>query len=200
MRRAEFFTRLSPIFNKEELLRIYDAYWISKNTHHKQKRDSGGKRFFEHPRAVAIILVEEFGVRDADTIIIGLLHDALEDTFVSENIIEKVFGNSILQDIQRLSKCSVLIHEKTGEIAKKKKSDYVKNLAGERVIAVKAADRLHNLRTIQPWKKIRKVRYLQETKDDLVPKVRAINPLFSLKLEEEIIRQEKNLTKTGKRA
>ncbi|MBN2779468.1 MAG: bifunctional (p)ppGpp synthetase/guanosine-3',5'-bis(diphosphate) 3'-pyrophosphohydrolase [Alphaproteobacteria bacterium] len=132
-----------PSFD-EVLLRT--AYDYAKEQHATQMRHSG-EPYFSHPIAVAEILIEQR--LDLDTIITGLLHDVLEDTPVSEEEMEAVFGKSIIFLVKGVTKLAKIklrsdkVHE-----AENFRKFIIAAATDLRVLVVKLADRLHNMRTL----------------------------------------------------
>jgi len=121
---------------------IKKAYAFSKKKHGTQKRFSG-EPYFTHLISTALIL-SEYNV-DAKTISAALLHDVLEDTDVTKEELEKEFGAEIVSLVSALTKAGS---------EHKNRYAYMKKLlssacADERVLLIKLADKLHNLRTIE---------------------------------------------------
>lgn len=183
MNREDFFHSL-PLdsYRPEELLRVQHAYWMAKEGHRKQKRD-GGQRYFEHPRGVALILIE-LGYTDWRTICAALLHDGLEDTYIQPSIYMSLLGATVYNWIETLSKATPQFDLLTGKVTgyvKKTLEDYFKALSRANVLCrvVKLADRLHNLRSIPdswPHEKVR--RQIDETRQFLLPIARATDERF----------------------
>ncbi|MHA1540462.1 MAG: RelA/SpoT family protein [Alphaproteobacteria bacterium] len=132
-----------PTFD-EKLFR--KAYSFGFEKHKKQIRHSG-EPYFSHPVAVAEILIEQ--KLDLETIITGLLHDVIEDTPVSDEEMEELFGKSIaflVSGVTKLSKVK-LKSDKIYE-AENFKKFIIACATDLRVLIVKLADRLHNMRTL----------------------------------------------------
>ena len=131
----------------EEKYKVRHALKISEEAHSNQLRNSGDP-FITHPLEVAKILTSI--KLDADSIVAGLLHDTLEDTNLNIEEINKNFGNQIVElvdGLTKINKYSLKVNnQKFGENYKKLILATTKDL---RVILVKLADRLHNMRTIQ---------------------------------------------------
>src|SRR5690348_11663156 len=106
-----FQTRLRPHFSPSMQLEIKLAYVLAKFGHRAQKRkerdESGNQvRYFEHPRRVSLILMDELKIMDANMIISALLHDSLEDCEdLTPELLEHSFGSIPTEMIQLLSKC-----------------------------------------------------------------------------------------------
>ncbi len=141
----------SKLASKEFAL-IKKAYSFSKKKHSKQKRFSG-EPYFNHLISTALIL-SDYDV-DAKTIAAALLHDILEDTNVKKKELEQEFGSEVAELVYALTKVS---SENTNKHAYLRK---LLNYASkdERVLLIKLADKLHNLRTIEylPVKKRKEI-------------------------------------------
>ena len=138
---------LSSYLNHEEKKIIIKAINFSDLAHKDQTRHSGDP-FITHPIEVAKILTSIN--LDASAIAAGLLHDTIEDTIVSINEITETFGSQISELVQGLTKISKFAlkmnKQKLGENYRKLILASSKDL---RVILIKLADRLHNMRTIK---------------------------------------------------
>lgn len=161
-----FQARLQPIFSPSGQLDIKLAYTLSKFGHRSQIRkelteDGKPTRYFEHVRRVSIILMDEMKIMDRDMIIAALLHDSLEDTQdLTPELLEHCFGSNVVSMVKLLSK-----------IPKEGYIDRLSNCHNWKVLAIKACDRLDNLRslmvpgTTQDFQK----RQIQETKEKYFP-------------------------------
>jgi len=129
---------------REEL--IEKAYNFALKAHEGQKRMSG-EPYFIHPFETAKILAK-FGM-DTQTIIAGLLHDVLEDTKVTEEEIKKEFGDDILFLIKGVRKLGTLKYRGHERHVESLRKFFVAMANDLRVVIIKFADRLHNLRTLQ---------------------------------------------------
>jgi guanosine-3',5'-bis(diphosphate) 3'-pyrophosphohydrolase len=125
---------------------LTQAYYFSQQSHAKQVRASG-KPFFEHPLAVAHILADLH--LDVNTIITGLLHDTVEDTKVTSREIRLLFGKNIAFLVDGVTK---ITHIESLSTHAQRTEQYKKLLVAVssdiRVLLVKLADRLHNMRTL----------------------------------------------------
>jgi len=139
--------KLTYYLKTDEKNKVYNALKLSENVHSDQLRKSGDP-FIIHPLEVAKILTSI--KLDADSIVAGLLHDTLEDTNLSINEIDRKFGSQIsdlVQGLTKISNYSLKINNlKFGENYKKLILATTKDV---RVIMIKLADRLHNMRTIK---------------------------------------------------
>jgi GTP pyrophosphokinase len=146
---------------------IRRAYEFSFQAHIEQKRSSG-EPYIIHPLNVASTLVKL--KMDVETIIAGLLHDTIEDCDVTAEVIEREFGTSIMQIVLGLTKISKIEfkskEESQAENFRKMLVAMAKDL---RVIIVKLADRMHNIRTLQYVSIVKQQRIAQETLDIYVP-------------------------------
>ncbi len=138
---------ITSYLNYDEQEKVKHALKLSEEAHSNQLRKSGDP-FITHPLEVAKILTSI--KLDADSIVAGLLHDTLEDTNLDIDEINKNFGTQIVElvdGLTKINKYSLKVkNQKFGENYKKLILATTKDL---RVILVKLADRLHNMRTIQ---------------------------------------------------
>ena len=138
---------ITSYLSSKEQAKVKHALKISEEAHSNQLRKSGDP-FITHPLEVAKILTSI--KLDADSIVAGLLHDTLEDTNLDIDEINKNFGKQIVElvdGLTKINKYSLKVkNQKFGENYKKLILATTKDL---RVILVKLADRLHNMRTIQ---------------------------------------------------
>ncbi len=130
-----------------DLSLIIEAYHFAEAAHAGQVRNSGEK-YFVHPFNVAIILAELN--MDTETIIAGLLHDVIEDTDISHDDIAEKFGNEIANLVEGVTKLKKLKYKTKQENQAENLRKMVLAMASDiRVIIVKLADRLHNMRTLE---------------------------------------------------
>ena len=157
------------VYNKFlNLERLDKAYNFAVKAHQNQKRASGDP-YSVHPIEVANILTEL--KLDSATITTGLLHDTIEDTFATYETIKNEFGNEVAELVDGVTKISVF--ENTAG-ANSKVENFRKLILATskdiRVLLVKIADRLHNMRTIKAISKIEKrQRIAQETMEIYAP-------------------------------
>jgi guanosine-3',5'-bis(diphosphate) 3'-pyrophosphohydrolase len=133
-------------YPEDERKRILSAARWAEGLHHEQLRASG-EPFFVHPLSVAEILVEAH--LDGDTVIAALLHDALEDTGLTSRELRQQYGRDVEALVQGVTKISVIRGmskmTQTAETIRKMLFAMVKDI---RVILIKLADKLHNMRTL----------------------------------------------------
>ncbi len=132
----------------EEISLIEKAYQYADEKHAGQKRKSG-EEYIIHPLSVAIILSNL--KTDPDTIIGGLLHDCVEDTSATLNEIEEKFGSSVSTLVDGVTKLTQLnlVNDKVELQAENLRKMFLAMAKDIRVIIIKLADRLHNLRTLE---------------------------------------------------
>ncbi len=162
---------------------IFDAYTYAAFCHKDQKRKSGDD-YFIHPLAVAEILAD---LRmDVETIAVGLLHDTIEDTLASREQIEQRFGKNVAEMVDGVTKLSKLTYrgkvEEQAENFRKLVLAFGKDL---RVIIVKVADRLHNMRTLEHQPREKQKSISKETMDIYAPLVSRLGlDLIKIELED----------------
>ena len=150
------------------------AYNFALDAHKKQKRDEGVP-YINHPVAVASILSDL--KLDSATITTGLLHDTIEDTYATYQTIKEEFGQEVADLVEGVTKISVFENQAIVDQDKKKftKAENFRKLIiatskDIRVLLVKIADRLHNMRTIKYLKdNDKKIRKAQETMEIYAP-------------------------------
>lgn len=133
---------------------VEKAFWLCVEAHKGQRRLSG-EEYYHHPFSVAKILVS-LGM-DSESIAAGLLHDVVEDTDITSQEVEKEFGsavNALVDGVTKLGKLPISAKEQQSENLRKMLIAMAQDI---RVIIIKLADRLHNMRTIdaQPEQKQR---------------------------------------------
>lgn len=147
-----------------DITMIEKAYHIADKAHAGQLRKSG-EPYIMHPLCVAIILAEL--ELDKETIVAGILHDVIEDTIMTDEEIEKEFSPEILLLVDGVTKLTQLnfSQDKVELQAENLRKMFLAMAKDIRVILIKLADRLHNLRTLQyqsPAKQIEKARETME--------------------------------------
>jgi GTP pyrophosphokinase len=161
---------------------IQRAYEFSASLHLGQKRSSG-EPYIKHPVEVARILAE-YGL-DTVTIATGLLHDTVEDTGTTLDEIGKRFGPEIAALVDGLTKISKITFQTSEEKQAENFRKMILAMAKDiRVILVKLADRLHNMRTLQHLRPEKQVAIAQETLDIYSPLANRLG-LSSIKRELE---------------
>jgi GTP pyrophosphokinase len=130
---------------------VRDAFEMAAEAHKTMRRKSG-EPYILHPLAVSQICVEEIGLGVRSTIC-ALLHDVVEDTDISLEDIERDFGNEIARIVDGLTKISNVIDVNASQQAENFKKVLLTLTADPRVILIKLADRLHNMRTLDYMKR-----------------------------------------------
>jgi GTP diphosphokinase / guanosine-3',5'-bis(diphosphate) 3'-diphosphatase len=152
---------------KADTLLIQKAYDFSRSLHKGQKRSSG-EPYILHPIEVAKILAEY--QLDVVTIATGLLHDTVEDTATTIEEIQKQFGSEIASLVDGLTKISKITFNTTEEKQAENFRKMILAMAKDiRVILVKLADRLHNMRTLHHLAPEKQVKIASETLDIYSP-------------------------------
>ena len=143
------------------------AYVYDMKAHGQQKRASGDP-YFTHPLAVASILT---GLKlDDETIAAALLHDTIEDTQATKDEIERLFGSNIAALVDGLTKIEKLnLVSKKTEQAENFRKLLIAISSDVRVLLVKLADRLHNMRTLEHMRPEKRRLIAQETMDIYAP-------------------------------
>ena len=129
---------------------------------HKSMRRKSGEPYILHPLAVARICVEEIGLGVRSTIC-SLLHDTVEDTDVTLEDIERDFGGEIARIVDGLTKISNVIDVNASKQAENFKKILLTLTDDPRVILIKLADRLHNMRTLDSMKREKQLKIASET-------------------------------------
>ena len=143
------------------------AYHYAEQAHSGQKRASG-EAYFIHPCAVAKILME-LGL-DCATIAAAFLHDVIEDTPVTEEDIRREFGEEVLRLVSGVTKLDKIVFKsREEEEAENFRKIFVAMAKDIRVIIIKLADRLHNMRSLNFLSKERQLKMAQETLDIYTP-------------------------------
>ena len=163
----EILEKISNIYKKEDAEVLIKAYYFAREAHKGQKRASG-EDYFTHPYAVAEILIS-LGM-DYTTVAASFLHDVIEDTPATEEDINREFGEEILtlvNGVTKLDKIEFKSHEE--EQAENFKKIFVSMAKDIRVIIIKLADRLHNMRSLNFLSKERQLRMARETLEIYAP-------------------------------
>lgn len=176
--------RITSYYPDADLEIIIKAYDFAKAAHEGQLRDSG-EPFFNHPFEVALILADL--ELDLDTVAAGLLHDVIEDTDVTPEELEQEFGSHIFALVDGVTKLEKLPFknrlEREAENLRKMIFAMAKDI---RVILIKLADRLHNMRTLRYLDQERQIKIARETLDIYAPLANRLG-IWTIKWEIEDI-------------
>ncbi len=150
---------------------------------HKEMRRQSGEPYIYHPLAVAHIAAKEIGL-GATSIICALLHDVVEDTDYSLKDIEKIFGKKVAQIIDGLTKIQDVFDKNVSMQAENFRKMLLTLSDDVRVILIKLADRLHNMRTLDNMTKSKQLKIASETLYLYAPLAHRLG-LYSIKTELE---------------
>lgn len=189
--KEEFTSRIEGIFSTQDFNLIKRALDFACEKHRGQFRASG-EPYITHPISVALILLD---LRmDATTIAAGLLHDVLEDTDTTSEELEEEFGREITFLVEGVTKIRQIPLNELGEakelgkVYKQKVETYRKmilSIAEDiRVLVIKLADRLHNIKTLDPLPDDKKRRIARETLEIYAPLAHRIG-IWKIKWELE---------------
>lgn len=164
----KFLEKAKSIYNEGDYLAIEYALNYANGVHQGQKRASG-EEYIIHPLAVADILMDLN--MDSDTIIASLLHDVIEDTKITESELRTKFGSAIeklVAGVTKLTRISVKETEEE-EQAENIRKLFLAMSVDIRVLLIKLADRLHNMRTLEYLPQEKQLKKARETLDIYAP-------------------------------
>lgn len=174
--------RITAYYPAANVELIEKAYHFSKRAHEGQLRESG-EPYFQHPYEVALILADL--ELDVETIVAGLLHDVLEDTEVTREELEAEFGSSVLMLVEGVTKLEKLPFRNRLERQAENLRKMIFAMAEDiRVILIKLADRLHNMRTLRHVSPEKQQKIAQETLDIFAPLAHRLG-IWRIKFEME---------------
>ncbi|MCR5267427.1 MAG: bifunctional (p)ppGpp synthetase/guanosine-3',5'-bis(diphosphate) 3'-pyrophosphohydrolase [Lachnospiraceae bacterium] len=173
--------RVQKYHPSDDISLIEKAYRIASEAHKDQLRRSG-EPYIIHPLCVAIILADL--QLDKESIVAGLLHDVVEDTIMTEEEIEKEFGKDVALIVDGVTKLErIKYNEDKIEFQADNLRKMLLAMAKDiRVIMVKLADRLHNMRTLQYMKPEKQIDIARETMDIYAPLAQRLG-ISKLKVE-----------------
>jgi len=153
--------KAKPILKDGDAKLIKKAFTLSLDAHKDMRRKSG-EPFIFHPLAVAEICVEEIGL-GTTSIIAALMHDVVEDTDIQLEDIERMFGKKIAKIIDGLTKIRGVFEYGTSQQAENFRKMLFTLSEDVRVILIKLADRLHNMRTLDSMPRQKQLKVANET-------------------------------------
>ena len=173
---------VSAYLEPQQIDRVFQAYQFSAKAHEGQQRVSG-EPYIHHPLEVARILGEMH--MDHQTLMAAILHDVIEDTPTAKEEIRKKFGKSVAELVDGVSKLTKVKFESVEEAQAQNFRKMLMAMSNDiRVILVKLADRLHNMRTLGSLRYEKRMRISRETLDIYVPIAQRLG-LNSIRLELE---------------
>ncbi|MFM6970402.1 MAG: HD domain-containing protein, partial [Sediminibacterium sp.] len=152
---------LRPKLKKGDKELVRQAFEMAADAHKTMRRKSG-EPYILHPIAVAMICVEEIGLGVRSTIC-ALLHDTVEDTDITLEDVQREFGTEIAKIVDGLTKISTVMDTNTSQQAENFKKILLTLTDDPRVILIKLADRLHNMRTLDFMKTEKQLKIASET-------------------------------------
>lgn len=169
--------------SKTDRLKIREAFNISLDAHKSMRRKSG-EPYILHPIAVAQICAEEIGL-GSTSIICALLHDTVEDTDITLDLIDMKFGKKVSQIIDGLTKISDAFDQQDKSMQAENFKKMLLTLSEDiRVILIKLADRLHNMRTLESMSAKSQLKIASETAYVYAPLAHRLG-LYAIKTELE---------------
>src|SRR6195952_4922667 len=173
---------LKPKLKAGDKEHVRDAFEMSADAHKTMRRKSG-EPYILHPLAVSRICVEEIGLGVRSTIC-ALLHDTVEDTDITLEDIKREFGIEIAKIVDGLTKISTVMDTNTSQQAENFKKILLTLTDDPRVILIKLADRLHNMRTMDSMKREKQLKISSETVYVYAPLAHRMG-LYNIKTEME---------------
>ncbi len=178
----ELMVEIQKYMSPDSVQLVQRAYEFANNAHKEQVRKSGDP-YISHPVEVAYILAE-LG-QDPAAVSAGLLHDTIEDTSVTKEHIVKMFGEDIYNLVEGVTKLGKIYFEsKEEEQAENFRKMFLAMAKDLRVVIIKLADRLHNMRTLKHLRKEKQILISRETREIFSPLAHRLG-MWSLKWELE---------------
>lgn len=150
-----------PVLKANDAKLIKRAFTLALEAHKDMRRKSG-EPFIFHPLSVAEICVEEIGL-GTTSIIAALIHDVVEDTDIELSDVERMFGKKIAKIVDGLTKVSGVFEYGTSQQAENFRKMLFTLSEDVRVILIKLADRLHNMRTLESMPRNKQLKIASET-------------------------------------
>lgn len=175
--------------DEEQNKLIRKAFDIALDAHKDQRRKTG-EPYIYHPIAVAKIVAKEIGL-GATSIACGLLHDVIEDSEYTYEDLEKIFGEKIAKIVQGLTKISIMNHQNISIQSENYRKLLLTLSEDFRVILIKIADRLHNMRTLESMRPDKQKKIASETVYIYAPLAHRLG-LYNIKSELEDLSMKYN--------
>lgn len=166
--------------SREDTKRIRKAFDVAVEAHKEMRRKSG-EPYIYHPIAVARICAEEMGL-GATSVICALLHDTVEDTYITLDDIEELFGEKCRRIIDGLTKIPEVFDQNASIQAENFRKMILTISDDLRVVLIKLADRLHNMRTLGSMRSDKQLKIASETRFLYAPLAHRLG-LYSVKSE-----------------
>jgi GTP diphosphokinase / guanosine-3',5'-bis(diphosphate) 3'-diphosphatase len=160
-RRYRHLIKSAPFLNEDDRVAIKKAFIVATEAHKAMRRKSG-EPYIYHPIEVAQICIEEIGL-GATSIICALLHDVVEDTDIQLSEIKSTFGEKVAIIIDGLTKIAGVFEHGTSHQAENFRKMLLTLTKDIRVILIKLADRLHNMRTLGSMSEDKQLKIASET-------------------------------------
>ncbi len=158
---------IQTYLSAEQIKQVYNAYQFAARAHSGQKRHSGDP-YISHPIAVAKILAQMR--MDVQTLIVAILHDVIEDTPIEKTVLITTFGGEIAELVDGMSKLTQIQFQSRAEAQAENFRKMLLAMAKDiRIIIIKLADRLHNMRTLSSVPAEKRYRIAKETLDIYAP-------------------------------
>lgn len=168
--------------SKDDTARIRKAFDVALDAHKDMRRKSG-EPYIYHPISVARICAEEMGL-GTTSIVCALLHDTVEDTHITLDDVEDLFGENVRLIIDGLTKIPEVFDENASVQAENFRKMLLTISGDIRVVLIKLADRLHNMRTLSSMRQDKQMKIASETKFLYAPLAHRLG-LYSIKSELE---------------
>ncbi len=167
MKFKDYQTKMIELKTHYDMARLEKAFLFGAAAHKGQLRKSG-EAYFSHPLEVSLILAEL--EMDEDTVIAALLHDVVEDTDISLDELKKAFGSTVTMLVDGVTKLGKISYEtKEERQAENLRKMFIAMAEDIRVILIKLADRLHNMRTLKFMSDDKKKEKAEETLEIYAP-------------------------------
>ncbi len=167
--------------SRSEYKKIKEAFRYALECHGNTRRKSGELYIF-HPFEVAMIVIQEMALKDSVAVISALLHDSVEDTFVTVKDLEERFGSEVANIVDGLTKLSGFFELGTSRQLENFRRLLLTISDDIRVVLIKIADRLHNMRTLGSMKRDKLLKIASETRNLYAPLAHRLG-LYNIKQE-----------------